>query len=384
MSDYKMLAEEAVADTARHLRDPDTVYRGEHPLGKTWAITFSKHRDSDVLERTNFEVISTDLQKHFPEDTDIERFSHWAVGWIEYLVVRMLDKQGEVTPAGVAAVDWQAALANYPVADDEAFSAAEMEDVLETLQFNYSLSEEEASRVFGLMREPISDFRDADAQQAIRAMRVEDLLAKGLTQPVVDRLVDWMIQNKIAFDDLLAAVEEGKGLSEPLLIAVLDWVISYEEDEEDFGKALKALTELRQTLSEADLLRIVRWAVEEEADLTKPETLQFVVRQMGLRAEDALTLPLFKGLGDIVDPGERRLWDAIALVATEAPSPAARAYAEAARDAVAEGGPEGLRIQLRYILSNLRHWRGLRAQHVKTVLQEYARPRALQGWRRSR
>lgn len=79
------------------------------------------------------------------------------------------------------------------------------------------------------------------------------------------------------------------------------------------------------------------------------------------------------GLSDVPDTHDRTLWDAIAAVATEAPSAQARIYAEQARDAVVEGGSEGLRVQVVYILSNLSTWRGERAKAVKAILKKYAK-----------
>jgi len=72
----------------------------------------------------------------------------------------------------------------------------------------------------------------------------------------------------------------------------------------------------------------------------------------------------------IVDLEERRLWDTLAIVASEAPSKVARKYAEEARYAASES-PEALRVQVCYVLKNLRRWKGPRAQQVKKILCEY-------------
>jgi len=85
-------------------------------------------------------------------------------------------------------------------------------------------------------------------------------------------------------------------------------------------------------------------------------------------------MPCVCDLGDIVDPDEPLLWEIIGIVATEAPSGAARAYAENAHKAAAES-LERLRKQLLYILANLKDWNTQRAQWVKGLLSEYARPR---------
>lgn len=77
MPDYQKLAEEAVKETAG-LRD--FAYTGEVDLGRTWAITFSVNRDSDLLGQSNYQTIKDGLEKQFPKDVSDERFNNWAVG----------------------------------------------------------------------------------------------------------------------------------------------------------------------------------------------------------------------------------------------------------------------------------------------------------------
>ena len=87
-----------------------------------WYITLSQHRDSDALERSNWSVITEVMLRWFPDDAAIERMNHWAVGWIEYLLVR------PGTPAVTAAEGWRDRLANYPVADEEHHSMLEYDE----------------------------------------------------------------------------------------------------------------------------------------------------------------------------------------------------------------------------------------------------------------
>jgi len=84
-----------------------------------WYIGLSVHRDSDVLERSNWRVIVPTLLADYPKDAAIERMHHWAVGWIDYLLVR----------PGTAAVrtvqEWRAKLADYPIANESDYSDLE-------------------------------------------------------------------------------------------------------------------------------------------------------------------------------------------------------------------------------------------------------------------
>lgn len=94
---------------------------------RNWATFVGHHRDSEPLEESNWQVISEDLQNRFPDDTEVVRFRHWGVGWVEELFVRIRDSRGRITPAFEAGVEWMERLAEYPVADEEHFSQTEYE-----------------------------------------------------------------------------------------------------------------------------------------------------------------------------------------------------------------------------------------------------------------
>lgn len=149
-TDYQAEAEEAVKDTA-NLKD--FSYRGEVDLGRTWAITFSKHRDSGLLQQANFDTVKADLEKRFPKDVSNEQFSHWAVGWIDHLLVRMLDRKGKVTKAGKAALEWKDREKDYPVLDDEDYSRRELEATFDNIKSTGSLDESTAQQVYDWLSE---------------------------------------------------------------------------------------------------------------------------------------------------------------------------------------------------------------------------------------
>ncbi len=133
-TNYNQLAKEVIEEFNKLT---DFSYHGELPLGETWGITFSRHRDSDVLENSNFEVISDDLMEKFPDDCQVENFNHWAVGWVDNLCVKMIDDKGNCTEAGKLAFGWKENLENYPIACEMHFSEKEREDFLETLENCY-------------------------------------------------------------------------------------------------------------------------------------------------------------------------------------------------------------------------------------------------------
>lgn len=65
--------------------------------------------------------------------------------------------------------------------------------------------------------------------------------------------------------------------------------------------------------------------------------------------------------------------EAVRAVLNESNQPYAQTYANAMPEAVSLYGEEGKKAQVRYILSNLSHWRGERAREVKGVLKEYVK-----------
>ena len=128
---------------------------------ETDAFTFSRTRDSDILDISNFDVIYQDLKKRFPDNVWIERANHFLCGWVDYVVVRMLHRdkipsldgtlQLRPTFAASAVQEWCDALEEYPVADEAALSEAEYNAKLETLERNFGCSFDEAESVLEWM-----------------------------------------------------------------------------------------------------------------------------------------------------------------------------------------------------------------------------------------
>lgn len=149
-SSYQKEAEQAVKEASQL---SDFHYRGDKDLGRTWALTFSKSPGSGLAEESNYAAIKEDLEKRFPKDVSDERFSHFAVGWLDQLLVRMLDKNGKVTKAGIAALEWKDRLESYPVADDEDYSRREFEATIDNIKFEGSLDEPTAQAVYDWLSE---------------------------------------------------------------------------------------------------------------------------------------------------------------------------------------------------------------------------------------
>lgn len=149
-TNYQAEAEQAVKETAEI---KNFAYRGEVDLGSTWAITFSMNRDSGILDQSNYAAVKADMENRFPKDVSDERFNHYLVGWKDVLLVRMLGKNGKVTKAGIAALEWKDREKDYPVLDDEDYSRRELEATLDNIRQEYGLAEYPAQQVYDWLSE---------------------------------------------------------------------------------------------------------------------------------------------------------------------------------------------------------------------------------------
>jgi hypothetical protein len=115
----------------KHPRD----YGGFSPDGDYCIL--SKHRESDALTRSNWDCISAELNAE-PYDGGADDFSnrpityhwragHWAVGWVEYLMLRADAPDAIKQTAG----EIICALSDYPVYDEDHYSELEYTETAE-------------------------------------------------------------------------------------------------------------------------------------------------------------------------------------------------------------------------------------------------------------
>ena len=134
-----------------------------------WVLTFGRHRDSDVLGISNYEtILKLFEEKKFEKQDDyrVEGSNHWAVGWIDQIMVRALQcdcddwEKADIVVESKQTEEWRcntcgavfgteairpifyecreiaARLENYPVLDEEDFSRREHEDLVEYIETN--------------------------------------------------------------------------------------------------------------------------------------------------------------------------------------------------------------------------------------------------------
>jgi hypothetical protein len=149
-------------------------------------VGLGRSRDSDTLENCNFDVL---LERLGGEDDDavlVVRDSHWAVGWVEQILVHQdfPEKLGILAKA-------LADLENYPVLDDDAFSQAEMDEADETLKNFRDEFREEVLRALEF-REPDRKFsretaRLAQLDAVVDAIFQEDIGWRGVADAYVSQ-----------------------------------------------------------------------------------------------------------------------------------------------------------------------------------------------------
>jgi hypothetical protein len=114
----------------RRVRDQkDHMWWGDDEK-RDWYLAIGQSRDSDLIEKSNYRVVLSQLNEKFPADPETEQIdwedaheSHWAVGWVETIIIN---------PANQALVDFfleiKAQLENYPILDESDWSNLEVEE----------------------------------------------------------------------------------------------------------------------------------------------------------------------------------------------------------------------------------------------------------------
>ena len=119
---------EASAILAPHRWTRPSSYYGA--IWPEYYVIGGRHRDSDVLEQSNFEVTKQRLAPWADTEINASDFAwttaaanHWAVGWVEHIYVH----EDAPTELLAAAADIITQVADYPVLDEEDYSRREME-----------------------------------------------------------------------------------------------------------------------------------------------------------------------------------------------------------------------------------------------------------------
>lgn len=131
----------------------DAAYWGERG---EWLIAYTTQRDADTLNRSNWSCFLKLLGGE-GETVAIERASHWACGWVEYLVIDPSDA------ARVAkAQETLASLDGYPVVNEDHWSTLEHEEYTEAFRQNCRREVPRALADFALSERAVDAIEAAD------------------------------------------------------------------------------------------------------------------------------------------------------------------------------------------------------------------------------
>lgn len=121
-----------------------------------WAIFYTHHRDSGLLDQSNAAAIAKALEPFTDDDPDVtfESHGHFLVGHIDGFSIRVI-RGGEITEAFKVYHELVERMDHYPVLDESDYSEREYEATLEniglsahSLKHNYDLPEGWESEVF--------------------------------------------------------------------------------------------------------------------------------------------------------------------------------------------------------------------------------------------
>lgn len=100
-----------------------------------WAIIYTHHRDSGLLDQSNARVLAKQLESYLDENALVaESHNHWAVGYIDGYSVKVFDSDGNPMPVIKVLFDVAKRLADYPVLDEDDYSALESDATYDNVQ----------------------------------------------------------------------------------------------------------------------------------------------------------------------------------------------------------------------------------------------------------
>ena len=142
-SERHALSSRGIKTTAKGLKKWERAknYSGKD-LSDYYPI-YSINRDSCEIDKSNWDAIWDELKDY--DGVEIHRFNHWAVGWIEQILIHEDDEE-----ALDVAEDILAILDNYPLLNEDDYSIRMHEGALNNIQSSHSMveSQDDAEKVY--------------------------------------------------------------------------------------------------------------------------------------------------------------------------------------------------------------------------------------------
>jgi len=97
-----------------------------------FCIVYTRHRDSELVEISNAEAIAEAMEPFLDREVYEEHHTHFAVGWVGGYAIRVY-RDDQITDAFRTYYDLQQQLAEYPLLNEEDYSAKEYHATLENI-----------------------------------------------------------------------------------------------------------------------------------------------------------------------------------------------------------------------------------------------------------
>ena len=105
----------------------------DRPSEGVWCLHYTHNRDSGPLERSNGAVIAAEMGKQSSDDVSIEHHSHFAVGWVDGVAVKVYGDDGTVTKAFQKLHELLEKIEEYPILDEDVYSSLENDELTEQM-----------------------------------------------------------------------------------------------------------------------------------------------------------------------------------------------------------------------------------------------------------
>lgn len=128
--------EEAAKEAVGNWSRKDSFMWWERPEhAEKWMHYTLYHRDSGLLDQSNGEYIAKALAK-YPRQVIRQSHSHFAVGWLEVLVIKVYTSRGKITAAFRKLYELQQRMSeDYFILDESDYSRRQYEATLENIAF---------------------------------------------------------------------------------------------------------------------------------------------------------------------------------------------------------------------------------------------------------
>ena len=120
----------AMADNHKNYKDFSWTDR---PSEGVWCLHYTHTRDSDRVERSNGKAIAVEMLKESSDDVSLEHHTHFAVGWVDGVAVKVYGDDGAVTEAFQKLHELLEKIEEYPILDEDGYSSLENDELTEQM-----------------------------------------------------------------------------------------------------------------------------------------------------------------------------------------------------------------------------------------------------------